>query len=124
MESAWVRGCVDRNGTGLEPGRGGRQADASRRRNGPRKTAPHGVRRSRCGLEVSPAVHASSDTAPEARRRVVAEKLRESQQGNGGSKTRSAGRAPSMTAGRAGARRLTHVDKGRLHGRRGERSPL
>src|SRR4051794_8843881 len=99
MESAWVRGCVDRNGTGLEPGRGGRQADASRRRNGPRKTAPHGVRRSRCGLEVSPAVHASSDTAPEGRRRVGAEKLRGAQQAYVGAESRSGGGAPSSGGG-------------------------
>ena len=42
-----------------------RQADASRRRNGPRKARPEPVsgRRSRCGLEVSPAPRSPSDTA-------------------------------------------------------------
>src|SRR4051812_21278580 len=62
MESVRVRGCA---GEILGSQVVSRQADASRRRNGPRK-APRGLalgRRSRCGLEVSPAPRALSDTA-------------------------------------------------------------
>src|SRR3954469_14196468 len=66
MESVRVRGCA--GGPDL------RQADASRRQNGPRKTERARYserslsrvsrdRRSRCGLEVRPAVHVPSDTA-------------------------------------------------------------
>ena len=58
MESVRVRGCVIR--TGARAHHPGRQADASRRRNGPRKA---GDSRSRCGLEVSPASAPPSDTA-------------------------------------------------------------
>ena len=63
MESVRVRGCVvGAPGPQVQPRR---QADASRRRNGPRKTvAPElapAPRRSRCGLEVSPASSPPSD---------------------------------------------------------------
>ena len=82
-----------------------RQADASRRQNGPRKTgsavAPFGASfragRSRCGLEVSPASPAPSDMVTGGRRAVVAEKLRTPQQAIVGTKTRSAGRTPAPT---------------------------
>src|SRR5512139_3324507 len=77
MESVRVRGCTDRirlrAAFTAELGWDGRLADASRRRNGPRKAQPSGHvssdastggdRRSRCGLEVSPASSAPSDTA-------------------------------------------------------------
>src|SRR5689334_2490038 len=81
MESVRVRGCVGGRGSGCGslvdvPGavlQASRQADASRRRSGPRKALPGtrtaleraepGGSRSRCGLEVSPAVLAPSDTA-------------------------------------------------------------
>ncbi len=67
MESARVRGCVVQTPRASKAP--GRQADASRRRNGPRKAArvqalpAPGPSRSRCGLEVSPAPAPPSDTA-------------------------------------------------------------
>ena len=51
--------------------------------------------RSRCGLDVSPASPPPSDRRRYGRRSVVARKLREPQQATVGTKTRSAGRAPS-----------------------------
>ncbi len=72
--------------------RTGWQADASRRRNGPRKA---GDSRSRCGLDVSPASQPSSDTTVIGRGPVVTSKLRKPQQATVGTKTRSAGRTPS-----------------------------
>ena len=54
-----------------------------------------GPSRSRCGLDVSPASASPSDAAYAGRRAVVAEKLRTPRQAIVGSKTRSAGRAPS-----------------------------
>src|SRR3978361_859502 len=86
MESVRVRGCAAGRPRGRVAGLRAdsptrvvarRLADASRRRNGPRKT-PHGStapaaarlgyaragqRRSRCGLEVSPASRALPDAA-------------------------------------------------------------
>ena len=61
MESVRVRGCVVE--TRWTPRASRRQADASRRRNGPRKARPGLVRgrRSRCGLDVSPAPTPPSD---------------------------------------------------------------
>ena len=98
MESVRVRGCVGE--TPRDTGASRRQADASRRRNGPRKRPlpSRSGRRSRCGLDVSPAPAPSSDAAAAGRRSVVAEKLREPQQAIVGSKTRSAGRTPLCPA--------------------------
>ena len=83
---------------------------ASRRRNGPRKTARADGscsavgRRSRCGLDVSPASSAGRQTwRPSGRRAVVAgESCEPPQQAIVGSKTRSAGRTPSEDAGPGG----------------------
>ena len=61
----------------------------------PGGAAAPGPSRSRCGLDVSPASSPPSDTAYVGRRAVVAEKLRTPLQAIVGSKTRSAGRAPS-----------------------------
>ena len=71
MESVRVRGCVV--GTRWIASASRRQADASRRRNGPRKARPlvRG-RRSRCGLDVSPASPPPSDAVIGGRRSVVA----------------------------------------------------
>jgi len=95
MESVRVRGCVvpvPPSGMKVPC----RQADASRRQNGPRKTtALRGGSRSRCGLEVSPAL-SSSSYATVGREKVGSGiKPREPQQAIVGSKTRSAGRTPS-----------------------------
>ena len=106
MESVRVRGCVVE--TRWTPRASRRQADASRRRNGPRKARPGLVRgrRSRCGLDVSPAPTPPSDAAHGGRRPVVAEKLREPQQAIVGTKTRSAGRTPPMPQCRASRKRM------------------
>ena len=114
-----------------------RQADASRRRNGPRKTA-RGLgarpRRSRCGLEVSPAPpRAVRCGVRRGRRPVVAEKLREPQQAVVGSKTRSAGRTPPtpqshgpspglVTAACPGARTSNRTIGRFIDGRRGQQA--
>jgi hypothetical protein len=95
MESVRVRGCV----VPVPPSGNKvpwRQADASRRQNGPRKTtALRGPSRSRCGLEVSPAPSPSSYTTVGREKVGSGIKLREPQQAIVGSKTRSAGRTPS-----------------------------
>ena len=71
MESVRVRGCTTR----ARDNESGWLADASRRRNGPRKSVlavTRGGGRSRCGLEVSPASSSSSDMTQDGRRVVVA----------------------------------------------------
>src|SRR5689334_20076186 len=109
MESARVRGCVAT--TPREPARVNeasyRQADASRRRSGPRNPGDGG---SRCDLEVSPASTGPPDAGRRGRRPVVAEKLRKPQQAAVGTKTRSAGRTPSSPGpGKAGGRSVQRV---------------
>ncbi|GAA3673201.1 hypothetical protein GCM10022237_36030 [Nocardioides ginsengisoli] len=90
MESARVRGCVAQ--AGREPSQV-RQADASRRRNGPRKPALGSVSTVRLSRK--------SCLGPDVRYVRLREKvssgkeLREPQQASVGAKTRSAGRTPS-----------------------------
>src|SRR5918994_7898421 len=105
MESARVRGCVtnraerrtERCGATSDPW----LADASRRRNGPRKssgtvlvTSAEPAGRSRCGLEVSPASSPTPDVSDAGRRPVVAEKVGRSPQGGGGGEGKGGRRAP------------------------------
>ncbi|GEB16292.1 hypothetical protein NSI01_46070 [Pimelobacter simplex] len=91
MESARVRGCVAQ--AGREPVQVW-QADASRRRNGPRKPAP--------GSVITVRLSRQSCLGPDVRYVRLREKvssgnkLREPQQAGVGEKTRSAGRNSSL----------------------------
>ena len=106
MESVRVRGCVVE--TLWTPRASRRQADASRRRNGPRKARP----RSRPGPPITVRLRCKSCPDPTVRcgvggrRPVVAEKLRKPQQATVGTKTRSAGRTPPMPPRRASSKRM------------------
>ena len=94
MESVRVRGCVvgARRRVRTSP----RQADASRRRNGPRKPAP--------GPVITVRLSRQSCLGPDVRyvrpreRAGSGNKLRKPQQAGVGTKTRSAGRTPPFRA--------------------------
>jgi hypothetical protein len=97
MALARARGCA---GRGSPPGSHARQADASRRRNGPRKATSRRLITVRLRSKSCPAgrygVFRTGRRAP-----VAQSRLRNPQQANVGSKTRSAGRVPpcSITPG-------------------------
>src|SRR5205814_9939736 len=108
MALARARGCA---GRGSPPGRHVRQADASRRRNGPRKATsrrPITVR-----LRSKSCLTGGSGVPRSGRRVLVAQRLRIPQQANVGTKTRSAGRVPRGGTSGRGFARVDIVFKGR-----------
>ena len=99
MAPARVRGCA---GLGPPPaGSPARQADASRRRNGPRKATSRRLITVRLRGKSCPA--GGPDVPRAGRRAVVAQGLRTPQQADVGSKTRSAGRVPPQDRAEGGS---------------------
>src|SRR5690349_20898940 len=96
MTPARVRGCAE-----SQPAR---QADASRRRNGPRKATSRRPITVRIRGKTCPA--GGSDVLRTGRRAVVARALRDPQQADVGTKTRSAGRVFPLCHVRHGDRVL------------------
>jgi hypothetical protein len=98
MAPARVRGCVGQ--VSPSPGYPPWQADASRRRNGPRKATSRRLITVRLRSKSCPA--GGPDVPRAGRRAVVAQLPRNPQQADVGSKTRSAGRVPFSPTGQKG----------------------
>ena len=98
MAPARVRGCVGQ--VSPSPGYPPWQADASRRRNGPRKATSRRLITVRLRNKSCPA--GGPDVPRAGRRAVVAQLPRNPQQADVGSKTRSAGRVPFSPTGQKG----------------------